>query len=380
MKSKLLIIILLFYVIFGFSMGTHGQTLTNSTFGKGITVTSIDTSFSMKFSTRIQNRYEGTLTQSDDPDYTDKFYLRRARLKFDGYVFSPKVVYKIELDVVNAEVLDAVLKWNFHKNLSIWFGQTKLPGNRERVISSQKLQFVDRSLVNSKYNLDRDQGIQLRHHFSLGNMILREMFSVSIGEGKNYNSTSQGNDYTGRIELLPLGKFSKKGDYFSGDLAREEKPKLAIGFTYGINDNAVKSKGQTGDVLTETRDLNTIFGDVMFKVKGLSIMGEYASKTTLDGSAAILDTSGNVMESFYAGSGINAQIGYLLKNNWELAYRYTQVTPEKVTNNNSIKQYTLGISKYIAGHNLKVQSDVSLTQEDSKDNKIMYRLQVEMSF
>jgi phosphate-selective porin OprO and OprP len=34
-------------------------------------------------------------------------------------------------------VLDAVAKWNFAENFSLWFGQAKLPGNRERVISSQ---------------------------------------------------------------------------------------------------------------------------------------------------------------------------------------------------------------------------------------------------
>ena len=56
--------------------------------------------------------------------------------------------------------MDAVLKNHINENWSLWFGQTKLPGNRERVYSSQELQFVDRSLVNARFNLDRDVGVQ----------------------------------------------------------------------------------------------------------------------------------------------------------------------------------------------------------------------------
>ena len=38
--------------------------------------------------------------------------------------------------------------WHFAKNWELWAGQTKLPGNVERVISSGDLQLVDRSLLN----------------------------------------------------------------------------------------------------------------------------------------------------------------------------------------------------------------------------------------
>jgi len=113
--------------------------------------------------------------------------------------YNPKVKYKIELGISNGDhgnpipqtknssriILDAVVKWNFAGNFELWAGQTKLPGNRERVISSQKLQFVDRSELNSKYNIDRDMGFQLRHHHNLGSMLIREIVSMSQGEGRN---------------------------------------------------------------------------------------------------------------------------------------------------------------------------------------------------
>jgi hypothetical protein len=69
----------------------------------------------------------------------DRAFVRRARIKGSGYAFSPKIKYKFEYDVHNGFVLDAVVKWNFAGNWTVWFGQTKLPGNIERVFSSQKL-------------------------------------------------------------------------------------------------------------------------------------------------------------------------------------------------------------------------------------------------
>ena len=355
----------------------HAQNITNNPFGKGlINLTAKDSSWSTKVAFRFQTRYDGYYDFGDST-FSDRAYVRRARIKGDGYAFSPKLRYKFEYDVANGFVLDAVLKWNFTGNWTLWFGQTKLPSNIERVFSSQKLQLVDRSLLNSKFTLDRDAGFQLRHHFNIGNTFLvREIVAVSQGEGLNQKGTSSGNGYTGRIELLPFGKFSKKGDYFASDLKREKTPKLMVCMTYDFNENAMRSRGQMGDYITgDLRSLQTIMADIHFKYKGFSFMGEYANRTTTDGSPVI-----NIDETYYTGSAINLQMGYLMKNNWEVAGRYTQVTPEKITLNNNIKQYTLGFSRYVVGHNLKVQGDVSYTQESNRDNIIMFRLQTEFNF
>ena len=357
---------------------TKAENATDTFFGQGLQFGSKDSNYYMKFSARLQSRFDGTFVEGND--FTKKYQFRRARFKFDGFTFSPKLVYKIEYDLVNSQMLDAVLKWNFAGNFHLWLGQTKLPGNRERVISSQKLQFVDRSLLNSKFNIDRDIGVQLRHSFNMGGMVIREALSLSKGEGRKFNGPNIGNDYTGRLELLPFGEFAGKGDYFSSDLKREATPKLAFGISYDYNEDAVKSRGQLGDVLTESRDLSTVFMDMMYKYKGVSILAEYANKNAANGTAAIFDTTGDLVESFYTGSAVNAQIGYLFKNNWEISGRYTTVTPEKVTQNNDLKQLTLGLSKYIVGHSLKVQSDLSLLQEDSKDDKLIFRLQLELAF
>ncbi|HLG02648.1 MAG TPA: porin [Bacteroidia bacterium] len=361
-----------------------------------------DSSMDMKFSMRFQTLFEGAQTLSEGKladDFESNLLIRRARLKFDGYVLSPRVAYKVELGLSNRDIglgksgsenthfnaasniiLDAVLKWNFAKNTELWIGQTKLPSNRERVISSQQLQLVDRSIVNNRFNLDRDVGIQLRHGFSLGKAKFQEALAVSMGEGRNITSSNDdGFSYVGRIEFLPMGSFTDKGDYFGADLAREPQPKLSIGVNYEFNDDAKRSGGQLGSFMAESRDLKSLHADLMFKWKGFSFMSEYCERST-DDPLVSYDSLTNKYSAFYTGNGVNVQAGYLLKNNLEFSARYSTTTPAANIGQVKENQYTLGVSKYIVGHNLKIQSDFSLLeQENSDDLGLMFRFQVEMA-
>lgn len=396
MKLKgLLIALFLFTFIIA-----NAQELKSPKFGNGLfNLVGQDSSWAMKIGVRMQilaifNWEEGEPNESS-------FSIRRARLKFDGFAFSPKLKYKIELGLSNRDIsgasqftsnspryiLDAVVKWNFYKNFELWFGQTKLPGNRERVISSGNLQQVDRSLLNSRFNIDRDLGIQLRHYFNLSeNFIVKEIFAFSQGEGRNVTTGNLGGyQFTSRIELLPFGNFTDKGDYKGSDLKRENKPKLALGISYDFNNNAVKTRSNQGDYMEidtgffET-NITTLFLDFMFKHKGFSFMGEYANRDAKDPFAKNSDgtLTGDIVQ---VGNGLNLQAGILFKNNWEISGRYTNIQLDKnITGINAESQYTLGVSKYIVGHSLKVQSDISYLEIDNSNSQLMYRLQFEIHF
>lgn len=269
----------------------------------------------------------------------------------------------------------------------MWFGQTKLPGNIERVISSGNLQQVDRSLLNARFNIDRDVGFQLRHHFNLSDKFLvREIFALSQGEGRNITTGNLGgHQFTSRLELLPFGEFLSKGDYVGSDQKRETTPKLMLAASYDINQNAVKTRSNQGDyMVTDTgfyeTNIKTVFVDAMFKYNGFSFMGEYTYRSAKDAIAKNSDGSltGDVVQ---VGNGLNLQTGYLFTNNWEISGRYTAIRlDEEITGINPQTQYTLGLSKYIVGHKLKVQSDLSYLSENNSSNGLMYRLQVEIHF
>tara|TARA_R110002124_G_scaffold181586_9_gene349025 strand:+ start:3270 stop:4469 length:1200 start_codon:yes stop_codon:yes gene_type:complete len=372
-------------------------------FGKGLfNLIGEDNSWSMKIGARMQFLATSTwdAKETELSSQETSMLVRRARLKFSGFAFSPKLQYKIELGLSNRDIsgasvytsnapryiLDAVVKWNFHKNFVLWFGQTKLPGNRERVISSGNLQQVDRSLLNKRFNIDRDMGVQLRHHFNISeNFIIKEAFSIAQGEGRNVTTGNLGGlQYTTRIELLPFGNFTSKGDYIGGDLKREENLKWAFAASYDFNNNAVKNRSNQGSYMTNDigffqTNISTLFIDTMLKYKGFSFMGEYALR---DASDPLAKNSDNTLtgDKVQTGNSLNLASGYLFKNNWELTGRYTNVTYDQFLSKGAENQYTIGLSKYIAGHKLKVQTDVSYLDIVTNTNQLMYRLQVDIHF
>jgi len=388
-----------------FVFSAHAQQGVDETsFGKGLlNFTAKDNSFSVKFAPRFQVRqYSSWDANGSGYDKAEHgFLVRRARLKFDGFAYSKNLKYKIELGLSNNDlsgsnpytknapnqILDAVIMWTFAKNWELWAGQTKLPGNVERVVSSANLQLIDRSLLNSRFNIDRDLGIQLRHKSKWSdNFITREKFALSQGEGRNVTSGNEGGlQYTARFEVLPFGEFAKKGDYSNADLAREQSPKLMLTYTYNHNNNAVKTRSGLGSYMQLSdgslyqTDINTTFVDAMFKYNGISVMAEYAKRVSDDPIAVNPDGSakGKVV---WDGSAVNAQIGYLFKNNVELVGRYTFVDYTAVTTKADEKQYTIGISKYIVGHKLKVQSDLVKTFVGGENDNIQFRSGFELHF
>ncbi|WP_034060926.1 porin [Lacinutrix jangbogonensis] len=394
-------------------ISTNAQEISDTKFGKGmINFTAKDSSFSVRFAPRFQVRsissWDHDGDQYGNPEHN--FIVRRARLKFDGFAYSPKLKYKIELGLSNRDIsganqfnrntpryiLDAVIMWHFAKNFELWAGQTKLPGNVERVISSANLQLVNRSLLNSKFNIDRDLGIQVRHKLNLGgHFLMREKIAISQGEGRNVSEGNIGGlQYTARLEFLPFGTFQSKGDYVQAAIKREETPKLMLGVTYNYNQDAVRERSSLGsymfrkdDSLYET-DITTVFVDAMFKYKGFSFMGEYARRdaenpigTALDGlTITDLDNDGNADNIVLTGNAANFQAGYMFKSNYEIAGRYTLVEYDTVTAKKGKEQYTLGASKYIVGHKLKVQSDLSYTALDGKQDNITFRIGFDIHF
>lgn len=286
----------------------NAQEISESKFGKGLlNIVGQESSWTMKVGLRFQTLTEASWSIENrglvKPN--SDFLIRRSRLKFEGFAYSPKLEYKFELGLSNENlsggsvytshahryIYDAVVQWSFYKNFVLWMGQAKLPGNRERIISSGNMQFVDKSLLNSRFIIDRDMGIQLHQHFNLSDsFIVKEIIAVSQGEGRNISTGNLGgHQYATRLELLPFGEFTDEGDYSGSDLKRENVPKLALAATYDYNNNAVKSRSNQGtymliddgDALFET-NISTLFIDAMFKYNDFLLMAEYANRKAKD--------------------------------------------------------------------------------------------------
>lgn len=368
-------------------------------FGKGVGITSADSIFQLNLRFRMQNRLTFMENEGEKMKYEGE--IRRLRLRFDGYVGNPKFLYVIQLSfapkdmgtTVEGEpiniIRDAAMTYRPNENWSFIFGQTKLPGNRQRINSSGALQLTDRSINNARFNIDRDFGLQAYYHQErkdkFGYVVKT---AVSTGRGRNYQgSESESYALTGRVELFPMGSFKNNGAYFEGDIAREDTPKLMLAGTFSHNNNAVNSQGQTGTDLYEPRNLNSIMADAILKYDGWAGMISFMNRNVEDAITYKTELDGTIHNSYiYAGHGMDYQLSYLFPSNYELIGRvstqkmktqlYEQVNLPNTT------QFTVGATKYLWEHAFKLQAEFTYDKQDfhqgSTKNNWYFRMQFEI--
>lgn len=345
--------------------------------GKGVGLVTNDSSFSLNFQFRMQNRFiYNTISTDDLSAESYEMRVRRLRFKFTGFVVNPRLTYYIQLSVARGDmdwrgpdmstvnnspnvVRDAVIYYQLTPKLRLGFGQTKLPGNRQRVISSGDQQFPERSIVNAAFNIDRDFGFFGQYIGGKYNL----KGAITSGEGRNANISEGGLAYSGRVELLPFGPFTNNGDDFEGDLEREKTPKLVISGTYHYNDRAERQQGQTGNDIYQFRSLVSMETDMLLKYNGLAWYSEYMNRSTSN-PITFNPSDASLSRAVGVGEGYLTQLSYLFKNNVEVAGRYARVKPNEAlytspsVHVNQQEQYEIGVTKYIRGHRVKIQGSL----------------------
>ncbi|RYJ44355.1 porin [Flavobacterium beibuense] len=341
-------------------------------YGKGLGLTSPDSLFQFNIRFRMQNRV--SYLESDGVSTIDG-QIRRLRLRFDGYVGDPKFLYAIQLSFAPGDVgqahegenvniiRDAIVFYRPNKHWNIGFGQTKLPGNRQRINSSGALQLTDRTINNARYTIDRDFGLQV-HNLNeyMDKFSYNLKGAISMGEGRNSTKEpDNGLAYTGKVELYPFGAFKSNGTFFEGDLKREEKPKVMVSGAYQFNNKARKTQGQLGNYLFEKRDMQSLLLDGMFKYDGWSFQTAYMQRTAKD---PVTYNPDDVTDFNYVfvGHGMDYQLSYLFPSDYELIGRYSNQKVHKdieMYSPNS-DQYSIGVTKYIWEHAFKAQMEVSM--------------------
>lgn len=321
------------------STQSHGSFDFNS---DGIVFQSADTNTRVVMRFRMQNWATYT-TKTEDVDQdldlsagSTDLAVRRLRLRFGGSLYDPRLTFNLQLSFSRSDqdwtdtqfpniIRDAMIFWNFSPTLQVGFGQTKLPGNRQRVISSADLEQPDRSIVNAAFNLDRDFGFQGFWRPITGSVIVNLRGAITSGDGRNQPTlVGGGMAYTGRAEVLPFGAFKNGGDYFEGDLAREQTPKLSVGVTYHHNDNQTKTRGPLGRTLYARRSSEVLYADALLKYQGFSLYTEYASRTSAD-PVTYKDTTRKDYAAVFVGDGYLAQLSYIFPSMWNVGARYAVV-------------------------------------------------------
>jgi phosphate-selective porin len=381
-----------------------------------------------KFATQLQWRFQGRYSYSErgepggsnlanffnnNPEST--FELRRVRMKIGGHGYQPWIKYYFEVDLqptqnsgsdssTDTRVIDWRIYLDKFKWLSLQMGQWKIDYNRERRASSGNLQFVDRSIVNNFFTIDRQVGAMLYGRLAPGTPFDSRYYAgVFTGSGRGEANDDDNMMYFGRYQWNFLGRDLA---WSQSDVEYHQQPtgSLAFGAYTNIGKCTAWSSSGCGTLSSDNSagdpfisDSNAVNGqyrvqgmveEFAFKWQGLSIEHEYHWKEIKneqipDGTPG---KKTNLMGSY-------AQIGYFphylisaIPKPLEVAFRYAFVDPNVSEKNDKLQEFTTAINWFFAGHANKLTLDgswLTLDQpssvgEDQHEQRV--RLQWDISF
>lgn len=345
------------------------------------------------------------------------FQARRLRMKIGGHGYRPWLKYYFEVDLEPTATTSGgssdtrVIDWRIdiakYEKLALRVGQWKIDYNRERVDSSGRQQFVERSIVNRVFTIDRQVGVSLRGHLFEGTPAdLRYYFGVFTGEGRGVANDDNGVMYAARLQWNFLGRDLALRQT---DVERTEKPtgSLAFGFAEHRGRCTRWSSSGCGNLQAYTSPATAFDGqykvtqavqEFAFKHQGLSLQQEFHWKRVTDRSQAVASAARDT--TYWGGY---AQTGYFFNELFdcvpeelELAFRYAFVRePEQnAAGANLLKsqlrqEFTGAANWFFNGHNNKITLDYSyLTLDNDEATTTIYgntedhrvRLQWDVSF
>ena len=130
-----------------------------------------------------------------------------------------------------------------------------------------------------------------------------------------------------------------------------------------------------------TRNLGSYFVDFILEYRGFAFYTDFMGRSCSD--PLFSPETGAFV---YNGQGLNVQTSYLFDKKWEIALRNSTLFPDSevqpLAGYRNWNQTTLGITRYIIGHSLKVQADMSYNTRsrsiDPNYNRWEIRFQLEL--
>ena len=343
---------------------------------KGLEIGSKEGAFGARINFRSQLRFSSPFADAPrrEKDFSrgaeNDFGFNRARFKMEGHVGKPWLEFKIEHDLVGNRLLDArvtVAKWEW---LQVSAGQWKAEYSRERVDSSGKQQFADRSIANRAFTVDRQKGVMLHGRVGEGEWWDSQYYSgVFTGNGRGFYQpelTGQNHDdggalWVNRYQWNTLGG----GVGFSqSDVERTQTPALSLAVASAHNRSRYTRFSSSGGGQLDgfsagdpgQYSIRQELVEAAFKYRGFSTQNEYHWKRVRDNvTGRLVPMQGMVVQAGYFPSEIWSAVPRQL----ELGVRKAFVDPDVNLASNRQREAAFVVNWFFEGHNDKLTFDVS---------------------
>ena len=367
----------------------------------GLRLESLDGAFKSEMHLRSQIRFSSPFASVPrQPKHflrenENDLRFRRARFKSSGHLFRPWVRYSTEYDLVGTRMLDlrvTVQKWEW---LQFRVGQWKTEFGRERVSSSGRQEFVERSIVNRHFTLDRQKGFMVMGRVKNGTRADSRYYAgVFTGNGRGFRSSGAGSldnrDGSPMWVTRYQWNFLKDDPGFSqSDLEYHKAPVAAIAVgTMSNRSRFTRFSGSGGGRLDGYEvglpgqfAVKQVAEDFVLKYRGLFLQHELHWKKIRD----------RIHHRITRSTGIYFQGGYFphyvapwVPEQLELGLRYATVDQDRVRRFDRIVESAFVVNWFMEGHGNKLTFDVAryrLAQpHGTHESTVQARVQWDVSF
>jgi len=309
--------------------------------------------------------------------------INRSRYKI-GAGWNKEATFYHEYDLRSSRLLDLRATWVRNPGFNFRIGQWKSDYNRERIDSSGKQQFVERSISTYWFTIDRQWGAMASGRLWQGEKADSNWWAGVLG-GNGRNNGSDG----GRPMVMGRWQWNYTGNvlpFSQSALKRYDTPHASLAFGAVSNDSAYTrfSSGGGGQLPGYGKGddnqyrLYQAMQEWAWQHGSLSFQQELHWKSVEDR----LNRSKRNIRGGYA------QVGWFPSGRWqsipdslEVAMRGAYVDTDSPENLENF-EYTLAINWFFNGHRNKLTFDFShLTAEDnsSREHDNRYRIQWDLS-
>jgi hypothetical protein len=360
----------------------------------GLEVASPEERFSVHAWLRAQTRFSDPFDSDpltpdafDDPP-GDELELRRARIKAEGNLGSPNVEFYFEHELTeDAPLLDLRVDVVLPESFQLRIGQYKVLYNRERVDSSGKQTFAERSISTYAFTLDRQRGLTLAKHWA-PDTTANQWLMLGVFEGDSRDPGPRGDEpmYVARWQWHFLGPDLP---FSQSDLKFRDTPAasfaLAAATVRGPYTRFSSSGGGQLDGFEAGGDeryrLTQWLQEFAWHYRGIAIQQEYHVKQIDDRDLGTDST----LRGGYLQIGKAWHMALLGPHvPVEIAARYAHVDWNDTPHDRTEREYTLAANVFFDGHNSKLTADVSRLELDyagaASRSDTRWRLQWDFSF